>query len=408
MTQGNRVLGGILLVAGTSIGAGMLALPVSCAPSGFYYSSLLLIICWAFMYLTGLLVLEVNLSMDDEPSYITMAHLTLGKIGGWLNWLFFLGLLYSLLAAYVAGGSEIFQNALDHAFGIRMSPTVAPVAWAGLFAIIVFFGVSIADVINRVFMLGLIAAYIFLLSTAAPHVSLSNLAPGDARYLLAALPVLFATLAFHIIVPSLRTYLSGDVDKLKRIIFFGSMLPLIVYIIWELVIFGTIGQSGEQGLLAILKSGDAAVKIVSALQASVGNDWINRAANIFVFFAIASSFLGVAYGLFDLLGDGLNIEKTNKGRMLTMFATFFPPILFAEAYPQGFILALKYAGVFVAIIHGIFPVLMAISARYFKRSIKGFRVGGGVPLLILIAIFFCIVIFADIAGEFGWIPSMPS
>ncbi|GAH02366.1 unnamed protein product, partial [marine sediment metagenome] len=77
----NKVLGSILLVAGTSIGAGMLALPVITATSGFFYSMLLLAVCWVFMVLTGLLVLEVNLNLGVSNSYISMAKATLGPWG---------------------------------------------------------------------------------------------------------------------------------------------------------------------------------------------------------------------------------------------------------------------------------------------------------------------------------------
>jgi len=58
----NRFIGSMLLIAGTSIGAGMLALPVVSAPSGLIYAMLLITVCWFFMYITGLFVLEVNLA----------------------------------------------------------------------------------------------------------------------------------------------------------------------------------------------------------------------------------------------------------------------------------------------------------------------------------------------------------
>ncbi|HKZ00308.1 MAG TPA: aromatic amino acid transport family protein, partial [Rhabdochlamydiaceae bacterium] len=53
-----HLLGGILLVAGTSIGVGMLALPVATAAGGFVPSLLIYLICWIFMMCTGLLILE--------------------------------------------------------------------------------------------------------------------------------------------------------------------------------------------------------------------------------------------------------------------------------------------------------------------------------------------------------------
>ena len=56
-TSFSRYLGGILLVAGTTIGAGMLALPVSTAFMGFYPSLLIFAICWFFMLISAVFFL---------------------------------------------------------------------------------------------------------------------------------------------------------------------------------------------------------------------------------------------------------------------------------------------------------------------------------------------------------------
>lgn len=76
----NRTLGGVLLVAGTTIGAGMLALPIVTGFAGFWPSALMLIVFWVFMTYTALLLLEVNLWMEKPGgNMIAMAEMTLGK-----------------------------------------------------------------------------------------------------------------------------------------------------------------------------------------------------------------------------------------------------------------------------------------------------------------------------------------
>ncbi|MDU7762041.1 MAG: aromatic amino acid transport family protein, partial [Enterobacter asburiae] len=55
----NRILGSIFIVAGTTIGAGMLAMPLSAAGVGFGMTLLLLGTLWALMCYTALLLLEV-------------------------------------------------------------------------------------------------------------------------------------------------------------------------------------------------------------------------------------------------------------------------------------------------------------------------------------------------------------
>ena len=55
----NKTLGSALIIAGTSIGAGMLAMPLTSAGIGFGYTVLLLVGLWAILSYSGLLFVEV-------------------------------------------------------------------------------------------------------------------------------------------------------------------------------------------------------------------------------------------------------------------------------------------------------------------------------------------------------------
>lgn len=88
----SRFIGGILLIVGTSIGGGMLALPVANAATGFWQSSLFLLICWAAMTLGALFILEANLYLPPGKHMVSMAASTLGGPGlliAWLSYLFY-------------------------------------------------------------------------------------------------------------------------------------------------------------------------------------------------------------------------------------------------------------------------------------------------------------------------------
>ena len=95
-----KLLGSILLIMGTSIGAGILALPISEASLGFFGASALLLLAWCVMTLGAFLILEVNLWLDDRSHLISMAKKTLGPLGELAAWGSYLFLLYSLLSAY--------------------------------------------------------------------------------------------------------------------------------------------------------------------------------------------------------------------------------------------------------------------------------------------------------------------
>ncbi|MGE3921111.1 MAG: aromatic amino acid transport family protein, partial [Gammaproteobacteria bacterium] len=98
----SKLIGGILLIVGTSIGAGMLALPVATAPGGFLGAAILLLACWLLMTFSALVILEVNLWLPPDSNIVSMAQKTAGRFAEVLAWVVYLLLLYSLISAYIS------------------------------------------------------------------------------------------------------------------------------------------------------------------------------------------------------------------------------------------------------------------------------------------------------------------
>src|SRR5689334_21191804 len=143
-----KLLGSILLVIGTSVGAGMLALPIATAQLGFVGSLILLLVCWFVMTSGAFLLLEVNLWMPLNSNLNTMARATLGPIGQIISWLVFLLLLYSLLCAYIGGGSDLLHNLLA-AGGINIPVWAASIIFTLIFGSVVYMGIKSVDYVNR-------------------------------------------------------------------------------------------------------------------------------------------------------------------------------------------------------------------------------------------------------------------
>jgi tyrosine-specific transport protein len=373
----SKLIGGILLVSGTTIGAGMLALPVSTGMAGFFPSLLLFVAYWIYMTFTAFLTLEVNLWMDAGSNLNSMAKYTLGKVGQIISLGLYLFLLYSLLTAYLAGGSPIVTDAIQTVSGIALPE------WAGMVPLLVIFGFCVykgtrsVDYVNRLLMFGLVIAYCLMVIFLTPYVDRNLLAYVDWRYALMGVSVVATSFGFHIVIPSLVTYLNRDVPKLKKVILLGSLIPLVVYILWEFLALGIIPIWGKNGILEGYEEGSNGVHLITAF---LGNSAIAMIARFFSFFAIITSFLGVALSLSDFLADGLSIKKTRSGRLLLYLMTFLPPLLITLLDPRAFLSALEYAGAFgVVTLLGLYPALMVWSGRYIKSlaSDSSFKTPGG-------------------------------
>ena len=126
------VLGGSLLVAGTSIGGGMLALPVLTSMAGFLPSLVIYLLCWLFMASTGLLFLEISQWMKGEANIISMAEKILGKPGKVFAWMVYLFLFYCLTVAYLVGFGDIIAVFLESDLPNWIGPTLFAILFSPL------------------------------------------------------------------------------------------------------------------------------------------------------------------------------------------------------------------------------------------------------------------------------------
>lgn len=403
MRKHSKLLGGILLVAGTTIGAGMLALPVSTGMAGFIPSLLLLVCYWVYMTFTALLLLEVNLWMKEGTNLISMAKMTLGRWGQALSWIVYLFLLYSLTTAYIAGSGPIVNDVIEASFGITLPEWAGSIPLLVIFGFFVYKGMRSVDHANRILMIGLVIAYAAMVIFLTPHVEKSLLRHIDWGYILVGVSVIATSYGFHIIIPSLTTYLDRDVIKLRRAILIGSAIPLIVYISWEFLALGIIPVHGEHGIIEGYQKGSNGAHLLTAF---LGHSAIAMIARFFSFFAIVTSFLGVSLSLSDFLADGLKIKKTRRGRTLLYLLTFVPPLIVTLVDPRAFLSALEYAGAFgVVLLLGLIPALMVWSGRYVKQlsSNSTFQAPGGKIALLIVILLSLAVIAFEAATKLEWI-----
>ena len=153
------LLGGVVIIGGTIIGAGMFSLPVVMSGAWFFWSMAALIFTWFCMLHSGLMILEANLNYRIGSSFDTITKDLLGK--GWnvVNGISIAFVLYILTYAYISASGSI----LHHTFA-EMSLNV-PARAAG-------FGFA------------LLVAFVVWLSTKAVEPDDSNCAGGESHYFL--------------------------------------------------------------------------------------------------------------------------------------------------------------------------------------------------------------------------------
>ena len=394
-----KVIGGMLLVAGSCIGAGMLALPILTGLSGFFPSLSMFFLAWVFMTFTALLLVEVNGWFKGQINIVSMAGKAIGKVGRIVSWLLYLFLFYSLLVAYISGSGTIFAGFLSKISGHAVPNWTASVFFVLLFGMVVYFGTKPVDLFNRLLMAGLIVAYLGMVFSGLEEIHPSYLFHSDTSYMIFPLPVLIVSFGFHNMIPSLTAYLGGDLKKMRATIIGGSLIALIVYLIWEIIVMGVVPFDGENGILDTYRKGNEATH---ALDFALGNSTIGFFAQGFAFFAIITSFLAQSLTLMHFIADGIHVKPTRKHNSWLILVTLIPPLFFSLVYPKVFYQALSLAGgIGAVLLFGTLPAVMAWVGRYKKRIPSSYHVKGGKVSLVLASLFALFVVIQEVLKLFG-------
>jgi len=389
-TKSGSIAGGALLIAGTTIGGGMLALPVLTSLGGFLPSLVVYFLCWVFMASTGLLFLEVALWMHKESNIVTMAERTLGVPGKIFAWTLYLFLFYSLTLAYVVGCGDLVSQLLNES----VPNWACSLLFVAIFAPFVYAGPKIVGPLNVVLMIALAVCYCVFVFLGYRFVNTEHFVYRNWSLSLDALPIAFTAFAYQGMVPTLVYYMNFDRRKIRLTILIGSFIPLVAYVIWQWLILGIVPTFGPGGLAEVAQEGGTAVQ---PLKTFIQSPWIYHVGQFFAFFALLTSFFGVTLGLLDFLADGLQVKKTALGKIMLCLLIFVPPLVVTFIHPGLFLRALDFAGGFgCSLLLGVLPILMVWRGRYYLGLKSEDQLPGGRFVLVLLLLFVGVQLFSEL------------
>lgn len=398
----NKTFGSALIVAGTTIGAGMLAMPITSAGMGFTMTLCLLIALWLLLTYSALLFVEVYQTAKVNDGIASLAGLYFGPIGRIITTIVLLVFMYAILTAYITGGGSLLGGAFD-----ALGHNGAMVLFTVVLGIFIIIGTSTVDVVNRMIFLVKLIAFAVVLFLMLQIVKVDNLTfmPTNNLLFLSAAPVFFTSFGFHVVIPSVVEYLDGDTKKIKNSIILGTTIPLVAYILWQLSTHGVLSQPQ---FIALLDKNPSLAGLVAATKEITQSSTIEFAMNTFGSLALVTSFLGVSLGLVDGLKDFLNKSNASSvanSRIIIALLTFAPPLFFALFY-QNFLAALGYAGIMFAFYGLVLPVAMAFRARKLHPEALKYRVAGGSFALVFSLILGILIMLIPFAIEAGLLPAV--
>ncbi|MFA0667842.1 amino acid permease [Vibrio splendidus] len=347
-----KLFGSSLILSGTALGAGMLAIPMVLAQFGFMISSVLMLLIFIGTTYSALLLAEACTKTKDNSGMSSVAYLTLGSKGKhFINALFYL-LLVCMLIAYILGVGDIIHKLLLDV-GVDVSASVAYTIFSLLMGVIVVAGKSYIDKLNRGLFIMMVVMLLIVIASLFSNIRLDYLTQTSkytANDVVQYSAVIFTSFASMVVIPSLVIYNREATQKqIRNMILLGSVIPLICYLTWLFAIIGNLGTDTISQFHNISE-------LISAFSGQ--SAWLKVVIALFSALALVTSFLGVSMALYDQ-----NKDAVTNNKALAYALTFILPLALAELFASQFVSMLDYAGMVLVFLAIWGPLAMVVKVR---------------------------------------------
>ena len=371
--QEGSMITAIALIAGSTVGAGVLAMPSTTVAAGLLPSSAALGIAWVYMTLSGLLIAELTLNRilsSGRPAagLLDLYEETLSDNLSRVGKAAYLFLHYAVLVAVIAQGGSNLGGLLESA-GLAGVPGIGQVLFAGVCGAILYASNSATqEKISSALAAGVLASLVGIIgigSTSVDMGALINPALQHPEQIVNCFPILFLSFVYQSAVPKVVTRLEGSRSKITTSIIAGTAIPFLTFLAFNAVVLGNALHAGVD--LAAVEG----MNPVALLQSTFGGD-SGIVANLLLglsSLAVVTSTIGITNGLSDGLTGIFKLpsegEDYQRWKPALYGAMLLPPMALAMSDPSIFYNALDCAGAFgVSTLFLVLPPFMAWEQRY--------------------------------------------
>ena len=291
-----RFIHATLLIVGTSIGAGFLALPLSGCNLGIKLLLLLTVLCIFTAYRSSMMAVELNELYRAPASMDVICRSYAGKRLLALTLVSIYLLSFSLLTGYFSCFSDTFSR-----FCSLRYETVVCLSACGLFCILSLNAKLFAN-LNSSFVCVLLTAILLAIIYVGKAYSDVEIQTETCwRELPGFLPIIFTSFIMQTICPRIYGDLAGDRKKISRALILGISVPGIIYILWVVCVLKNI-TAHDPEFLQRLRSHEISVgQLIGFLCDTSPYRSVGTLLKILTLLSIMTSAIGFAIGLLQSL-----------------------------------------------------------------------------------------------------------
>lgn len=384
-SSSSSVLSASAFIAGTTIGGGFLALPLTTRPIGFIPSIIGLVLSWLYLLGSALSLSKATINIMNKNqtlkntntiSVFTIARETFGNTAAILSAGLFLILMLSTLIAQLSKIGVLLPS-----LGI-FNKEIAILFFASFMSLLTFGkGIQFAERINNILTLIMMISFGSIIAAApGSGFDFSRLYRSNFRSLLPfnhqssvswAIPVFLQLLVYTETIPLVVSRLNGDEIKIKKALIIGSSVPLLMCIIWTMIAIGLVPTD-----LSIIDPVDILLKNSPSKR-------IKSSLLLLTLSAVSTTVIGSCLTISQFLDDLMKDKK-----ILSKLLSIAPATLIAATGSQSLYYTLtRFAGAFpVTFLWGLCPPIFYLKSLPFNKGSRLHNHNYGQYFLILISI----------------------
>jgi len=354
----------IATLTGTIIGAGILGIPYVFSKAGFIVGFIDLIILGVLILLVNLYLGEITLRTNGKHQLPGYAEKYLGKKGKILMLISSLIFLYGALIAYILGEGQVLSFVL-------LGTTNFSVLFAMIFFFImlpiVYLGIRALEKGETFGLIAVSAIILIIFFVFIPKTNLINFSFVSSNPIMWFMPygvILFAFLALSAL-PEMREELQGQEKKMKKSIIIGSLIPILLYVLFIIAVYGFSGSNTPE----------------------IATIALGRLPSLLAIFTMFTAFCALGIALKELYIYDFKL-KHDSAFALAFFPVFIISFFLMILNKLDFIKIISLIGSVAGGLAGILVLLMLKKAKEKSERKPEYSIPLNWPIIIILSIIF--------------------
>jgi len=244
---------------------------------------------------------EVHVEAGAKHTFIDACRKFGGRYAAAIGALAFVCLGYSLLAAYSAALLDIFEQYAGH---------IDPL-WILVFSFtLLSLPVAVITRVNKPLLF--VALLTFMIFGAAllycgDVFNIRRSFPENPGRALSILPAIFTSFGCQIVIAPIVDYCRLNVKEIRRVLFYGNVIPLCVYGLWVTAALGMLWKDPAITKAICVEGQVSVAAVMHSLSSLLGGGAFEHMVKVLAFFSVLTSFVGVGVGLVDAVS--IHVQK---------------------------------------------------------------------------------------------------